>query len=331
MSESILPGAIHRQIEFVGSLTGACGPNALSMGARWSTQAGAPDTYAVYTDMYRRGLCAASGASTLDALHQEAQEYLGMPLTAYRGYGEPWPADGVSGWSAFYTFHAGHSYILMETANGQALRDSISGLGENATDLHYHFIGVVGYHSGGYSARAARDLPAGWWCVDGDNYVAGDVVQFYTDPVMAAAQPCGAIAFGAKVSMQMAGIPAGWKDVGGVLVAPNGKNVQHGFRQAILDAAMWPAALQPVTGEYGTPGGPRQDFTFSFLWVGAASALAGPDYPAQIAALEAQLAALKAANAAEEAGETTPPIDPQMAKDAALGKLARAFLDGAAA
>src|SRR5260221_321448 len=325
MAETILPGTIHRETEFVQSLTGACGPNALAMGQAWAFQSSGVDTYGVYADMRRRGLCEVSGASTLEALRQEAVA-LGLPVVDDRGYGEPW-----TDWRTWYLSPVGNAFILMETANGQALRDSISGLGENASNLHYHFIGIVGHHDGGYSSRAGHDLPAGWWAVDGDNYVVGDALQFYPDDILAAAQPCGALAFGAKVSMQMAGVPSGWKDIGGVLVAPNGKNVQHGFRQAILDAAVWPAALQPVTGEYGTPGGARQDFTFSFLWVGAASAQAGPDYPAQIAALQAQIAALKQANASEEAGETAPPVDPQTAKDAALGKGLRALLVEAAA
>src|SRR5260221_12315788 len=220
----------------------------------------------------------------------------------------------------------------METANRQALRDSISGQGENAVNLHYHFIGIVGHHDGGFSTRGGMDLPPGWWAVDGDNYASGDVLQFYPDDVMAAAQPCGALAFGAKVSIQMAGIPAGWKDVGGVLVAPNGKNVQHAFRQHILDAAVWPAALMPLGGEYGTSAGPRQDFALSLVWNGtAANEYGSPDFPAQIAALQAKIDALKAANAAEEAGETTPPVDPQLVKDAALGKRLRALLTEAAA
>ncbi len=324
MSETILPGAIHRATEFVGNLTGACGPNALAMGQTWAEQGASVDTGGVYADMRRRGLCDVSGASTLEALRQEAVA-LGLPVVDDRGYGEPW-AD----WRTWYLSLVGNAFILMETANGQALRDSISGLGENASNLHYHFIGIVGHHDGGYSSRAGHDLPAGWWAVDGDNYVVGDALQFYPDDILDAAQPCGALAIGAKVSMQMAGIPAGWKDVGGVLVAPNGKNVQHGFRQHILDAAAWPTALMPLGGEYGAPA--RQDFALSLTWgQTAANEIAGPDYPAQIAALQAQLAALKTANVAEEAGETPPPVDPQMVKDAALGKGLRALLTEAAA
>src|SRR5260221_11156538 len=224
MSESILPGAIHRATEFVGNLTGACGPNALAMGQAWSMQSGMPDSGGVYADMPRGVLWEVSGASTLAALRLEAVA-LGLPVVDDRGYGEPW-AD----WRTWYLSLVGNAFILMETANGQALRDSISGLGENASNLHYHFIGIVGHHDGGYSSRAGHDLPAGWGAVDGDNYVVGDALQFYPADILAAAQPCGALAIGAKVSMQMAGIPSGWKDVAAVLVRPTGKNCQTGFR-----------------------------------------------------------------------------------------------------
>jgi len=89
MSESILPGAIHRATEFVKSLTGACGPNALAMGQAWAYQGSGVDTYGVYADMRNRGLCDVSGASTLEALRQEAIA-LGLPVVDDRGYGEPW-------------------------------------------------------------------------------------------------------------------------------------------------------------------------------------------------------------------------------------------------
>src|SRR5258706_13427308 len=91
MAETILAGAIHRDTEFVRGLTGACGPNALAMAQAWSMQWPNVGTYGVYNDMRVRGLLSdpASGASTLDALKQEAQ-LLGFTVTEYRGYGEPW-------------------------------------------------------------------------------------------------------------------------------------------------------------------------------------------------------------------------------------------------
>src|SRR5260221_3135643 len=136
MAESILPGVIHRSTEFVRGLTGACGPNAFAMGSCWSMQRNVADTGQVYDWMRARGLCDVSGASTLDTLKQTAQG-LGFTVAEYRGYGKPWAS---ADWHALYMRHVGTSFILMETAYGQALKDAISGQGENATDLHYHFI-----------------------------------------------------------------------------------------------------------------------------------------------------------------------------------------------
>jgi len=318
MTEILLPGQVHRQTEFVQGLTGACGPNALAMGQAWAMQADHVDTYGVYTDMYRRGLCAASGASTLDALHQEAQN-LGMPLTAYRGYGEPWPADGVSGWRAFYLLHAGHSYILMETANGQQLRDSISGQGENATNLHYHFIGIVGHHDGGYSVRAGHDLPVGWWAVDGDSYAAGDVLQFYPDEVMAAAQPCGALAFGAKVSIAMA-----WTRQGdGTGRDAKGHTCGQGF---MADIAAHGGADGLMSETY--PAGVSGFKSFLPLGDGAVLMWDGANVSRNAAVVAKDL--FDALVTAQNLPHATP-ADPQIVKDATLGANLRALLQEAAA
>lgn len=54
--------------------------------------------------------------------------------------------------------------IVFETAHGQTLRNALSGRGENATNLHYHFVMVAGWHPGGITHMAqavGRDLPAG--------------------------------------------------------------------------------------------------------------------------------------------------------------------------
>lgn len=104
MAESILPGALHRETEFVRGLTGACGPNALAMGSCWSQQGGAPDTAGVYSFMRAKGLCEVSGACTIEQLHQAAQ-LVGFTLPEVRTYGEPW-AD----WRSFFLRHAGQHY-----------------------------------------------------------------------------------------------------------------------------------------------------------------------------------------------------------------------------
>jgi hypothetical protein len=57
-----------------------------------------------------------------------------------------------------------------------------------------------------------------------------------------------------KVSTTTVNIPQGWKDSNNILVAPNGKNVQHGFRQYVL-AHEWHPDDYPLTGEMGVAGG----------------------------------------------------------------------------
>src|SRR5260221_253497 len=141
MSESILPGAIHRETEFVRGLTGACGPNALAMGQAWAEQRTDVGTISVYAWMRARGLCDVSGASTLEDLRQ-ADVDLGLPVVDDRDYGEPW-AD----WRTWYLSLVGNAFILVESANGQAPRASISGLGENASNLSNQLTAIVVSHN----------------------------------------------------------------------------------------------------------------------------------------------------------------------------------------
>jgi hypothetical protein len=188
MAEIVLPGTFHRESEFVGNLTGTCGPNALGMAWSWAAQH-THTTTEVYQFMRSRGLCDANGVSSIGGLYSAAQG-LGLPVVDYRPYVDPWPD-----WRDWFLghVHAGHC-ILYETSLGQALVDAISGMPEDASNLHYHFLLVVGHNDGGYSARAGRTLPMGWWACDGDNFAAGDVLQFYPDTIVNASAPCAAIA-----------------------------------------------------------------------------------------------------------------------------------------
>jgi hypothetical protein len=97
-------------------------------------------------------------------------------------------------WRTFCTRHVGKEAIVLEVARGQLLVDSISGRGENARNLRYHFIVLLGWHPGGHCARVNHQLPPGWWCSDGDNFARGNVLQFYPDCVLLAAVPCAALA-----------------------------------------------------------------------------------------------------------------------------------------
>lgn len=298
----VLPGRLHRETEFVGGLHGACGPNAASMAERWADQSQLT-TLDVYHRMHAAGRCGANGETTLRALALDARDAgYHVDTLAYR---EPMPA---AEWRGFFAQHVGRQAIVFETANGQTLRDAISGQGENARNLHYHFVMVAGWHAGGYSALARRSLSAGWWCCDGDNFARGDVLQFYPDATLAAAQPCAAMAVYGRVRMGGTNvIPTGWSDDGTTLTAPNGVVVVQGFRDVVLaqawDADNWP--LAPERGlasvEPGNPAigaGTRQEFRKGALgWTAARGAYQiwiGQDVlplSARVADLEARLEA----------------------------------------
>ncbi len=194
MESILLPGRIWRESEFVFDpagkrwLTGTCGPNAIAMAASWADQC-YHSTLEVYRRLRAAGRCAANGAATL-ALLAEDVSAAGYPLEVLP-YREPMPENE---WRTFLEKHAGRRAVVLELACGQALVDSISGKGENARNLRYHFVVVMGWHSGGHSARMNHDLPSGWWCSDGDNFARGDVLQFYSDTVLLAARPCAAMA-----------------------------------------------------------------------------------------------------------------------------------------
>ncbi len=188
MTDLLLPGTLYRESEFQGNLTGACGPNALSMAASWSTQR-IWSTIDVYQTMHTLGLCDANGVSNIGSLYTAAQK-LGLPnlqLPSANGWVGDWP-----GWPDWFLsqLQAGR-IVLFETSDGQALRDARTGLGENASGLQYHFLCAAGYLAS----------TGEWVCLDGDNFAVGDVVQHYSDAVMSAAAPCAAIAIGAEVKI----------------------------------------------------------------------------------------------------------------------------------
>jgi len=199
MEARLLPGQLWRESEFVYDrvtrrwLTGTCGPNALAMAESWASQ-----RYSSTLDTYYRlrltGRCAPNGSATLAALGADAAD-AGYKIDLLP-YQEPLPEMD---WRAFCTRHAGKEAIVLEVAHGQLLEDSISGQGENARNLRYHFIVLMGWHPGGHCPRMNRALPPGWWCSDGDNYAKGNVLQFYPDSVVLVACPCAALAVYARV------------------------------------------------------------------------------------------------------------------------------------
>lgn len=199
MGERLLPGTLYRESQFQrlsggAPLTGACGPNALSMGLSWVRQE-YHSTVAVMRRMHAVGLCDDNGITTLNWLREAAQSLWSLETAGFRAYGEPWPD-----YAPHLARHAGWQFICLNVAEGWALVDALTHEHENAninpTDpqrLRHHLLGVVGRHTGGRSVHADRTLPAGWWCVDGASF-SGAPFVFFPDPVLAAAQPCGAFA-----------------------------------------------------------------------------------------------------------------------------------------
>lgn len=298
-------------------LRGACGPNALAKACRWADQSiTTPSTVDVYRAMRGLGLGADNGVANLWDLEQTARKL---------GYGVILPNAGESV-AAFIARMSGVAALVWETANGQALRDFISGYGEDATNLQYHFVCRFGHNSGGASSLTAKTLPAGAWHGDGDsdnqNMRAGvryhwpinERLQFYTDTVISAARPIGAFAIAARRVASPGGpsmaIPTGWKDASGVLTAPNGVSVVKGFRDYVLAfPGGWNAANTPRAAEHAIAGGSRQDFRYgSLVWTPAANvqlAAIGDELAsansqlavtlARVASLQAQLAEALAA------------------------------------
>lgn len=199
MGERLLPGILYRESQFQRlpdgtPLTGACGPNALAMGLSWVRQE-YHGTVEVMRRMRAASLCAANGITTLQRLREAAESLWDLRIAGVRPYGEPWPD-----FAPHLTRNAGRHFMCLNVTEGWALVDTLTGEHENAildvTDprrLRYHLLGMVGRHQGGHSPRANRELPAGWWCVDGATY-SGAPLVFFADAVLAAAQPCGAFA-----------------------------------------------------------------------------------------------------------------------------------------
>jgi hypothetical protein len=309
MIETFLAGRVDRESEFVDGLTGTCGPNAAAMAERWSDQSQL-STIDVYRRMRAANRCDPNGAATMAALADDARAAgYKVELLPYR---EPMPeAD----WRAFFERTVGRQAVVYETAYGQALHDAISGLGENARDLHYHFVMIAGWHPGGHSARAGRNLPPGWWCADGANFAGGNALQFYPDDALVASRPCAAMAVAPRVTAPAGGgpthVPVGWHDDGKTLTAPNGHRVALGFRAYVLSQPGWAPENVPLEEERhadeaqpGVPAqgaGQRQVFLRVALEWTQAGGVRAAELGPQTLALEADVAGLRARVATAEA------------------------------
>lgn len=217
-----LAGYFWRETEFQRGLTALCGPNALAAAASRSLQRYV-GTLTVFDTMRAHGYGQPSGASTISDLYHGAQ-LLKLPIAAYQPY-----TAGAWNWQAFIDKHVANGPVVIEVARGQALRDAITGKGENAVNLAYHFIAILG-----------KDAQGRYLVADGDNYAVGNVLQTYTVATLQAAAPCAALAVGMVARIAPKPAPqAAWVAVRGPdgsewwQQTATGKKVGGGLYQAL--------------------------------------------------------------------------------------------------
>jgi hypothetical protein len=198
----VLPGALWQRSEFFDGLTGTCGPTSLAMAESWAGQSyTSPKT--MYQRMAASGLLVdANGDTTPDQIAQEARND-GFSINELPYDPNNFPLDNNT-WRAFVNQHIWHEAIVLMLHNGQALVDSMSGLGENAAYLQNHVILLVGFHFAGYSPLGGRDLPTGWWAADGATRAPDHHLQFYPDAMLAAAEPFAAVTLAARAAILLA-------------------------------------------------------------------------------------------------------------------------------
>jgi len=261
VAEVLCGGAIWSESEFLPNeiYFAKCGENMQAMLQSWATQK-YRSTMDVYTAARSANRCDLDGASTMSQQVAQAKA---------DGFKVDSLATDVNmdenEWRAFLFNHLPNEAVGLEIANGQALKDELTGLGEDATHLKFHFIAVFGHHDGGVSPCAGKRLPAGWWVADGDSYVnntktsagwnrhiGGKTLCFYSEETLRAAKPCAAIAMYPKSTVSTGGsqvnVTRGWKDDGKILTAPNGKLVVRGFRDWVL-AHNWDKGNVPEANE----------------------------------------------------------------------------------
>lgn len=215
MSEYLLPGNFYTESEFIAG-TGACGPNALSSILRWAIQKDSPDSHTVMLQLQKwvgsdgKPLCGPTGIMTTNQARQS------LALGHYNFPIENRPAgEDLLGFCTHFFAPTPRAAVFLFLTNGQALRDEISGTGEDATGLQGHFIALVGYNTGGASARVGKVLPQGFWACDGDSTVQNPIVNgvrvhrytnsdlcYYSVATLAAAQPADVFAVFPKPAAQ---------------------------------------------------------------------------------------------------------------------------------
>lgn len=173
MAEYFLPGgSLYNESEFNAG-GGSCGPTILAGAGRWTTGKRQPLAKQVVAQMQAWGLCGPTGVTNTPKLIQAARQY-GYPvqLNAPNRGVMHFAVDTLRGING-----RRQGLCVLEIAKGQALVDYLSGLGEDAVNLAYHFIGLIGYNSGGYSNWLGCQVPEGFHAIDGASLLMNPYVK----------------------------------------------------------------------------------------------------------------------------------------------------------
>ena len=172
MSEFLLPGRITAESEFLGG-SGACGPTALAAAIRWAMQQDTPVTASFTPKLAKWGYCDANGVSDTPKLRAAAAK-VGLTIENPATNEDKIHFAGRA-LQAVQGAHLGA--VVFEVTNGQVLADYLSGSGEDATNLHGHFVMLCGYNSGGNSPTLGCTVPQGFFAVDGDQNTQNPIVN----------------------------------------------------------------------------------------------------------------------------------------------------------
>lgn len=143
----------------------------------------------IYQEARRNNLCQPNGAATQADMLRMAY-LIDLPVRDVLYYAEPQPLEVWVDFLRRYVAHASRPYpVLMQVANGQALKDVQTGAADES-DLRYHALCV-------YGTKTSPDdnQSGGYVCCDGDSPVINDHPVIYNLATLATARPVSMIAF----------------------------------------------------------------------------------------------------------------------------------------
>ena len=294
MTTLLLPHAGHIS-EFAEGFNGTCTQTALEVCLACVEQRAPTQEHmvAITREMIAKGICAANGAATLWAVAHEARD-LGRSVAIEWDYQEPLQPD----WHKALLDNAGLRPILMQVAVGMALVDAETQIRDEAQQLHYHAIAIVGRQDDGYVVA------------DGDHPQVTERFQVYTYPTLQAAQPCGLLVLDMPLpTIPHSNLPTGWVDDGTQLLGPTAADGHRypftgRMRQDALDylarGIMTPDDMALQTEHYANPNRIEQTTNYHRLVLERPN-LDAPWTPflanlgASVLALEARLSSKRAA------------------------------------